>query len=50
MFARQHTQLDVEHIFLALLQQRNSLPAQIITRLGGDAQGMVRRIDASRRR
>ena len=24
MFAKQHTQLDVEHIFLALLQQRNS--------------------------
>src|SRR5438477_3733454 len=28
MYAKQHTQLDVEHIFLALLQQRNSLPAQ----------------------
>src|SRR5438477_3161648 len=40
--AKQHTQLDVEHIFLALLQQRNSLPAQIIARLDGDVQGMVR--------
>jgi ATP-dependent Clp protease ATP-binding subunit ClpC len=47
MFARQHTQLDVEHIFLALLQQRNSLPAQIITRLGGDVQLMVRRLEAA---
>src|SRR5690242_15564874 len=47
MFSRQHTQLDVEHIFLALLQQRNSLPAQIITRLGGDAQAMTRRLESS---
>lgn len=45
MFARQHTQLDVEHIFLALLQQRNSLPAVIITRLGGDVQVMVQRLE-----
>jgi len=45
MFAKQHTQLDVEHIFLALLQQRNSLPAQIITRLGGDVQYMMGRLD-----
>ena len=42
MFAKQHTQLDVEHIFLALLQQRNSLPAQIITKLGGDVHAMTR--------
>ena len=47
MFARQHTQLDVEHIFLALLQQRNSLPAQIITRLGGDVQLMIRRLETA---
>lgn len=46
MFARQHTQLDVEHIFLALLQQRNSLPAAIITRLGGDVQEMASTLDA----
>jgi ATP-dependent Clp protease ATP-binding subunit ClpC len=45
MFAKQHTQLDIEHIFLALLQGRNSLPAQIITRLGGDPQAMVRRLE-----
>jgi ATP-dependent Clp protease ATP-binding subunit ClpC len=47
MFAKQHTQLDVEHIFLALLQQRNSLPAQIITRLGGDVQTMTRRLESA---
>ena len=46
MFAKQHTQLDVEHIFLALLQQRGSLPAQIITRLGGDVQTMTRKLDS----
>jgi enamine deaminase RidA (YjgF/YER057c/UK114 family) len=45
MFARQHTQMDVEHIFLALLQQRNSLPAQIITRAGGDVQAMTGRVE-----
>src|SRR5437763_9425861 len=47
MFAKQHTQLDVEHIFLALLQQRQSLPAQIITRLGGDVQTMTRRLESA---
>ncbi|MEO8285396.1 MAG: AAA family ATPase [Chloroflexota bacterium] len=47
MFAKQHTQLDVEHIFLALLQQRNSLPAQIITRVGGDVQMLTRRLESA---
>jgi ATP-dependent Clp protease ATP-binding subunit ClpC len=47
MFAKQHTQLDVEHVFLALLQQRNSLPAQIISRLEGDVQTMTRRIETA---
>src|SRR5438105_3552158 len=45
MFAKQHTQLDVEHIFLALLQQHNGMASQIITRLGGDVQTMVRRLE-----
>src|SRR5215216_1760353 len=49
MFSRQHTQLDVEHIFLALLQQRNSLAAQIITELGGDVQIMTRRLESALR-
>jgi enamine deaminase RidA (YjgF/YER057c/UK114 family) len=47
MFARQHKHLDVEHLFLALLQQRNSLPAEIISRLGGDAQMMVGRLESA---
>jgi ATP-dependent Clp protease ATP-binding subunit ClpC len=45
MYAKQHTQLDVEHIFLALLQQRNSMPAQIITKAGGDVSTMTRRLE-----
>jgi enamine deaminase RidA (YjgF/YER057c/UK114 family) len=45
MFSKQHTQLDVEHIFLALLQQRNSLPARIITRLGGNVESTKERLD-----
>jgi enamine deaminase RidA (YjgF/YER057c/UK114 family) len=44
MFAKQHFQLDVEHIFLALLQQRSGLPASIIKRLGGDVELITRRI------
>jgi ATP-dependent Clp protease ATP-binding subunit ClpC len=46
MFAKQHTQLDVEHVFLALLQQRGSLPAQIITRLQGDVHAMTRKLES----
>jgi ATP-dependent Clp protease ATP-binding subunit ClpC len=45
MFAKQHTQLDVEHILQALLQQRNSVPAQIIAKLGADPQTIVRRLE-----
>jgi enamine deaminase RidA (YjgF/YER057c/UK114 family) len=45
MFSKHHTQLDVEHIFLALLQQRNSLPAQILTALGGAVENMMERLD-----
>jgi len=47
MFARQHTQLDIEHVFLALLQQRDSLTAQIITHLGGDPQAMIRQLETA---
>ncbi len=47
MYAKQHTQLDVEHVFLALLQQRNSLPAQIITKAGGDVPTMTRRLESA---
>src|SRR5438552_1594809 len=45
MFAKQHTQLDAEHILLALLQQHNSLPAAIIKRLGGDVETITRRVE-----
>jgi enamine deaminase RidA (YjgF/YER057c/UK114 family) len=45
MFNKQHTQLDAEHIFLALLQQRGSIAAEIITSLGGNAQDMAKALD-----
>ncbi len=45
MYARQHTQLDVEHIFLALLQQPNSRPAQIITHVGGDVPAIMSKLE-----
>jgi enamine deaminase RidA (YjgF/YER057c/UK114 family) len=47
MFAKQHTQLDVEHLFLALLQQRNSVATQIITKLGVDQRAMMRRLEGA---
>jgi enamine deaminase RidA (YjgF/YER057c/UK114 family) len=47
MFAKQHTQLDIEHLFFALLQQRNSVATQIITKLGGDSQAMMRRLEVA---
>jgi enamine deaminase RidA (YjgF/YER057c/UK114 family) len=45
MFAKHHIQLDVEHIFLAVLQQRDGVTAQLITRLGGTPQAMMSLID-----
>ncbi|HEX8231495.1 MAG TPA: Rid family hydrolase [Chloroflexia bacterium] len=47
MFDKQHTQLDVEHILLALLRQRNSLPAAIITGLDGDVQEIIDRLETA---
>jgi enamine deaminase RidA (YjgF/YER057c/UK114 family) len=47
MFSKQHTQLDVEHIFLALLQQRNSLPAQIVVRLGGKLEELIQQLESA---
>jgi reactive intermediate/imine deaminase len=47
MFTKQHKQLDVEHIFLALLQQESSLPAQIISRLGGDVKMMKSQLESA---
>ncbi|HUP27115.1 MAG TPA: Clp protease N-terminal domain-containing protein [Chloroflexia bacterium] len=45
MFAKQHTQLDIEHVFLALLQQPESLTSEIITHLGGDPRTMLRPLE-----
>jgi enamine deaminase RidA (YjgF/YER057c/UK114 family) len=45
MFARQHTQLDVEHFFLALLQQRDSRPAEMLARAGGDVSDITRQLN-----
>ncbi|HEX8597118.1 MAG TPA: Clp protease N-terminal domain-containing protein [Chloroflexia bacterium] len=47
MFARQHKELDVEHLFLALLRQRNSLPAVIIAKLGGDVETITQRLETA---
>ena len=42
----QHTQLDVEHLLLALLEQPESLVAQIAERLGADVEQTRRRVRA----
>ncbi|MEA2574274.1 MAG: hypothetical protein QOH93_1572 [Chloroflexia bacterium] len=47
MFAKQHTQLDVEHLFLALLQQRNSPSTAVISKLGGDVEAMTHRLESA---
>jgi enamine deaminase RidA (YjgF/YER057c/UK114 family) len=47
MFTKQHTQLDVEHIFLALLSQRNSFPAEIIRDLGGNVEEMIQQLESA---
>jgi len=46
MVARHHKQLDVEHIFLALLQRRDGLPAEIIRRLGGNIGSIARQLES----
>lgn len=45
MVQKQQQQLDVEHIFLALLVERDITVAKIIDKLGGDRQEMARRLD-----
>ena len=42
---KQHSQLDVEHILLALLKPRDGLVCQIIEKLGGDPRLLSRRVD-----
>ncbi len=45
MHDQHHTQLDVEHIFLAMLRQRDGLAARAIARLGVDADMVARRVE-----
>ncbi|MCS6840507.1 MAG: AAA family ATPase [Roseiflexus sp.] len=45
MHDQHHTQLDVEHIFLAMLRQRDGLAARAIARLGVDAEMVARRVE-----
>ena len=43
----QHTQVDVEHLLLGLLEAEDRLTLQIIERAGGDAVGVRRDVEAA---
>ena len=45
MMAKQHTQLDVEHVFLALLQQPNSTSVQVIAYLHANVPLMTQKLE-----
>jgi ATP-dependent Clp protease ATP-binding subunit ClpC len=45
MQEQHHTQLDVEHIFLALLRQRDGLTARALSRLGVDGELVSQRVE-----
>lgn len=45
MQEQHHTQLDVEHIFLAMLRQRDGLTARALTRLSVDPEVLMQRIE-----
>jgi ATP-dependent Clp protease ATP-binding subunit ClpC len=45
MHEQHHTQLDVEHIFLAMLRQRDGLTARSIERLGVDSDMVGQRVE-----
>ena len=47
LHAKQQTQMDAEHIMLALLQEAESVSVQIISRLGGDVAAIMRGLDAA---
>lgn len=47
MFARHHTQLDVEHIFLALLNKHDDVPAQVLTRLGANVGSIAQQLETA---
>jgi ATP-dependent Clp protease ATP-binding subunit ClpC len=42
-----HTQVDTEHVLLALLEQPDSVVLQILELLGGDTQAIQERVDAA---
>ena len=43
----QHSQVDVEHLLLALLESSDGLASEIITRAGGDAAGVKREVESA---
>jgi ATP-dependent Clp protease ATP-binding subunit ClpC len=43
----QHSQWDAEHVLLALLEQENGVPVQILFDLGVAVDGMRRRTEAA---
>src|SRR5437879_5428249 len=45
MRQKQHSQLDVEHILLAMLKPPDGLIAKIIAKLGADPQALARQLD-----
>ncbi|NJO84016.1 MAG: hypothetical protein HC828_15335 [Blastochloris sp.] len=45
MQEQHHTQLDVEHIFLAMLQQRDGLASRALARLNVDVQAVAQRVE-----
>ncbi|NJL05353.1 MAG: AAA domain-containing protein [Chloroflexaceae bacterium] len=45
MQEQHHTQLDVEHIFLAMLRQREGLTGRALARLNVDTEAIVQRVE-----
>ncbi len=45
MHEQHHTQLDVEHIFLAMLRQRDGLASRALDRLGVDTDTIAQRVE-----
>ncbi|MFB3879956.1 MAG: ATP-dependent Clp protease ATP-binding subunit [Armatimonadota bacterium] len=43
----QHSQVDVEHLLLALLESSDGLASEIITKAGGDAAGVKREVESA---
>jgi len=47
MRRHQHSQMDVEHLLLALLESSDGLASEIITKAGGDAKGVKRDVESA---